>query len=150
MNKLFNFNWLFNIISLPSMNKKDNSPKNIKSFHEISYSRFPNVDDEGRIKRYEYYDVDVKGTIYRDFDISIIQLDHIIKFEFEPDNEYDSHAIKILYDDVFIGYIPKNNLQEMVFSYCNGEKQQIYGFITEINRKTKELKIGLGFYDMIK
>ena len=118
---------------------------NKTSFRE-SNCTFPEHDDEFRKLKYEYYDVSVKGTLHRNFDITQIELNHPVFFEFEPDNEYDKNAIKILYNDLFIGYIPKNNLQEMLKYYSNGTTRQVCGFISQVNEKTGEIKIGLGFY----
>ena len=130
----------------------DNKSKNVNSSNESrtlyreSSSKFPKVDDENRILKYEYYDVPVKGIEYRDIDLSKIQLEHFVKFEFEATNQYDNNAIKILYNDIFIGYIPKNNLQEMMKSYSNGKRRQVCGYISSVNEITKEITLGLGFY----
>lgn len=148
---LFGLGWIYDIftllrnISIP--NKKNiKADSNIGNFFRESNSKFPQYDDEFRELKYEYYDVCVKGSLYRNFDISKIELDHPVFFESEPDNSYDKNAIKILYNDLFIGYIPKNNLQDMLKHYSNGTSRQVCGFITQVNEKTKEIKIGLGFY----
>ena len=88
----------------------------------------------------------VKGLEYREFDLSQIKLEYFVRFEFETNNKYDSNAIKILYNNIFIGYIPKNNLQEMIKSYSNGKKRQVCGYISSVNEITKEITLGLGFY----
>lgn len=149
---LFSIGWIYDIIILTksSMNthktiKKD-SEIEMESYIKISNSKFPKTDDDFRTLKYEYYDVSVKGTEYREFDISKIKLDHMVSFETEPDNQYDENAIKILYDNIFIGYIPKNNLQNMMKRYSNGSTHQVCGFISFVNEKTKEINIGLGFY----
>lgn len=115
------------------------------SYRESS-KRFPKIDEYNRILKYEYYDVPVKGIKYRNIDLSQIKVEHFVRFEFEPNNKYDSNAIKILYNDIFIGYIPKNNLQEMMKSYSNGKKRQVCGYISSVNEITKEITLGLGFY----
>lgn len=149
---LFGIGWIYDCMKLLSnlQNSINNSTSitgtKINKNYELSYKTFSKCDDNNRELRYEYYDVEVKGTIYRNFDISILEIDHFIHFEFEPENEYDKNAIKILYDDIFIGYIPKNGLQRMVKDYCNGTSKNVCGFITSIDRNTKEIHIALGFY----
>lgn len=118
----------------------------LRTSYRESTSKFPKVDDENRTLKYEYYDVPVKGVEYRDIDLSKIQLEHFVKFEFEPTNHYDNNAIKILYNNIFIGYIPKNNLQEMIKSYSNGMKRQVCGYISSVNENSKTITLGLGFY----
>ena len=151
---LFCIGWIYDIIILTkkAMNtyktiKKDSENETV-SYIKISNSKFPKTDDDFRTLKYEYYDVSVKGTEYREFDISKIKLDHMVSFETEPDNQYDKNAIKILYDNIFIGYIPKNNLQNMMKRYSNGSTHQVCGFISFVNEKTKEINIGLGFYSI--
>lgn len=126
--------------------KHVNSSNESRTLYRESSSKFPKVDDENRILKYEYYDVPVKGIEYRDIDLSKIQLEHFVKFEFEATNQYDNNAIRILYNDIFIGYIPKNNLQEMMKSYSNGKRRQVCGYISSVNEITKEITLGLGFY----
>ena len=111
------------------------------------YTKFAFFDYEGRYLRYSYYDVEVKGVSYRDFDISKIELKHQLYFEPEPGNKHDSKAIKILYDDIFIGYVPRNNLQNMVMDYSNGIEKQVCGMITYVNEDLKIINMGLGFYE---
>lgn len=148
---LLGIGWIYDIfiyLKIIIITNKNNINKvsNSNNFFRESNSTFPKYDDEYRNLKYEYYDVCVKGSLYRDFDITQIELDHPVFFEFEPNNPHDENAIKILYNNLFIGYIPKNNLQEMMKSYSNGKSRQVCGFITQVNEKTKEIKIGLGFY----
>ena len=64
-----------------------------------SHSTYPFKDDDGRILRYSYYDVEVKGFDYQNFDIKKLELEKFVTFDFEPDNQYDPNAIAIFYDD---------------------------------------------------
>ncbi|MBQ3348372.1 HIRAN domain-containing protein [Candidatus Saccharibacteria bacterium] len=108
-------------------------------------------DDEGRYMRYYYDDVEVKGFEHRNIDINTISIDHPIYFDDEPDNEYDENAIKITYDDKFIGYIPKKpNLQRMVLEYGkDGVSRQVCGFVSLVDYSEKKIQVGLAFYEAI-
>lgn len=149
---LFFIGWIYDLYCLAkkaytthTIIKKDNL---IESYVKISDKKFPKKDDAFRNLKYEYYDVSVKGSEYINFDISKIKINHFVSFETEPDNQYDKNAIKILYDNLFIGYIPKNNLQNMMKKYSDGITHQVCGFITLVNTKTNEINIGLGFYSI--
>lgn len=119
----------------PSVNKSD--------------STYPFKDDDGRILRYSYYDVKVKGFDHQNFDIKKLELEKFVTFDFEPDNQYDPNAIAIFYDDQKIGYIPRNSLQSMVKKYSDGKEHQICGFISCINEELNEVQIALGFYSKV-
>lgn len=140
------FNMIKSIIHTDNCSKDFISSNEAKTLYRKSSSNFPKIDEDNRMLKYEYYDIPVKGIAYRDIDLSQIKLEHFVKFEFETTNQYDSNAIKILYNDIFIGYIPKNNLQEMMKSYSNGKRRQVCGFISSVNEITKEVTLGLGFY----
>lgn len=113
--------------------------------HRYSTSKFAFLDGDYYLK-YGYYDVLVKGSDYCEFDISTIQIEQALYFEFEPDNMYDSNAIKILYNNVCIGYIPKNNLQKMMRDFYEDHHGQVRGFISRVDEDTRRIEIGLGFY----
>lgn len=93
-----------NSSDMPNHDKNNNLNKT-----RSSRSKFAFVDDYNRYLKYEYYDVDVKGIKYRDFDISKIEINHQLYFNHESENQYDPNAIQVLYDDLFIGYIPTKN-----------------------------------------
>lgn len=114
-----------------------------------SHSTYPFKDDDGRILRYSYYDVEVKGFNHQNFDIKKLELEKFVTFDFEPENQYDPNAIAIFYDDKKIGYIPRNSLQSMVKKYSDGKEHQICGFISYINEDLNEVQIALGFYSKV-
>ena len=115
----------------------------------FSKAEFPFIDDDGRILRYSYYDVEVKGTAYREIDYSKIELNEFLTFEEEPENEYDKNAILVLYKDKPIGYVPKGKLQEMMTDYKDGIKRQVCGFVYTVNEITNKIIMALGFYDTL-
>ncbi len=111
-----------------------------------SHSTYPFRDDDGRILRHSYYDVEVEGFAQQSFDIKKLELEKFVMFDFEPDNQYDPNAIAVFYDDQKIGYVPQNSLQSMIKQYSDGEAHQIYSFISYINEDRNKVQIALGFY----
>ncbi len=130
--------------------KEDNSIRKIKDDTKFAF-----FDDAERYLRYSYYDIVLDETDVLDFDISKIEAKHQLYFDTEPTNKKDPQAIKVLYDDKLIGYIPPKqmgymsdgDLRKMMLSYSDGVKRQVCGMTTYVNEKTREIKIGLGFYD---
>ncbi len=96
--------------------------------------------------KYSYYDVKVRGTDFKEFDITKIKIDKDVRFVAEPDNEYDKKAIIVIYEDTQIGYIPKNNLQDMIHRYSNDNEYYIKSFVSKVNEDLNEIQIALGFY----
>lgn len=47
-----------------------------------------------------------------------IQYDSELKMMFEPNNEYDPFAIRIMYNDKQIGYVPKDAIRIDVKDFC--------------------------------
>lgn len=71
------------------------------------------------------YDVDIDQPIY-EYEIATCELQII----HEPDNPYDPAALQVFADGVFIGYVPKGNLQNLSrISQMPGLRMQveIYG-----------------------
>lgn len=113
--------------------------------HRQSHYKFDFIDGD-RILKYEYYDIEIKGTQYQDFDISTLEINSSLFFEPELANEYDNKAIKVLHKDIFLGYVPKNNIQEMIRDYMDNTARHIDAFISEIDEDTNTIKMALGFY----
>ena len=57
------------------------SETSINSKVKQSHSKYPFKDDEDRFLRYSYYDVDVKGFSYQNFDITKLELDKFREFD---------------------------------------------------------------------
>ncbi len=113
--------------------------------YRYSKSKFYFFDEDAYLK-YSYYDVVVKGTEHREFDISKIAIDTCVAFRPEPENEYDNKAIQVVYGDTIIGYVPKNNLQNMIHSYLNNNEAFVEGYISSVNEDSREIQIAIGFY----
>ena len=125
--------------------KEQEEYERVHGKHRYSKSKFAFIDDEYYLK-YSYYDVEVRGVEYGDFDISTIPIDKALYFEFAPDNAYDKNAIRVLYNNCFIGYVPKNNLQKMMKDFYEDDHGQVRGFISRVDEHSKKIYMGLGFY----
>lgn len=111
----------------------------------ISDNEFDFIDDNMYLK-YAYYDVEVKGTQYNELDICKIELNKDLRFEFEPTNEYDKNAIKVLYDDIFIGYAPKNSIQSMIHDYIADDEKYVEAFVSAVDEDSKCIQMAIAFY----
>lgn len=49
-----------------------------------------------------------------------------VKLEREPDNQYDPNAVRILYEDTFIGYVHKDVAQELSPALEEGKSFNAY------------------------
>jgi hypothetical protein len=54
-------------------------------------------------------------SYYKDI-IETIQINDVLKMEFEPENKYDDKAIKITKNDTICGYVPAD-MKEKILSY---------------------------------
>lgn len=109
---------------------------------------FPFI-DENMFLKYKYYDIEVKGTSHKNVDFDKIDINKTVTFEEEPTNEYDKNAIKILCNDEFIGYVPKNNLQQMIKKYIDDDNLLIVSHISTLNKETQFIEIAVGFYNKL-
>ena len=114
---------------------------------KIRYSKyeFPFFDDNYYLK-YSYYDVDVKGIEFQEFDIGQIAIDSDVAFIKEPTNEYDKNAIQIRCHTTSIGYVPNNKLQSMIHDYMRDNDAKIVAFISKVDEEAKTIQIAIGFY----
>lgn len=117
---------------------------------EKAHNRYSNVSfkflDENNYLKYKYYDIQIKGTEHQDFDIKEIEIDTKLTFEFEPDNPYDENAIKVLYNNICIGYVPKNNIQNMIKNYIVQKNKHIEAFVSAVEENTKHIEMAIAFY----
>lgn len=70
-------------------------------------------------------------------DLKLIDRFDKIHFELEPDNEYDSGAVKIFCANTDIGYLYKNGFQEMVRDFIEKDDRFVIGHISNIDENGK-------------
>lgn len=69
--------------------------------------------------------INLVGTHFRDSEAkrlvnALVVGDDNFTFEREPDNEYDPNAIKVLVDDVHVGYLARANNHSLAEDMDNG------------------------------
>ncbi|MBE6022574.1 MAG: DUF4428 domain-containing protein [Cellulosilyticum sp.] len=116
--------------------------------YRYSINQFAFLDEDHYLKE-SAYDVELENVKACNFDISTVKIEEALYFEFEPNNLNDKHAIKVIYHNQCIGYIPQNNLQSMMKAYYEDPNGQVRGFIQRVNEHNKEIQIGLGFYKQL-
>lgn len=82
-------------------------------------------------------------THYKDI-IKTIQIDDLLKMDFEPENIYDKNAIKIHKNNIICGYVPKD-IKEKIILYIPSDvkvidkrhiKDDIYSLRVDVISKT--------------
>lgn len=68
-----------------------------------------------------------------------------IKFELDPTNQHDDKAIKILCNDIFLGYVYKGKEQDMIHDWIK-KSQPIYAVVTSIDKENNNIKFYIAFY----
>lgn len=86
-----------------------------------------------------------KDGIYtpENIDISALKLYEPVRFEFEPTNQYDPNAIKVIAGASCIGYLYKNR-QGIVRSYMQNDDSHVFGHVSSI--ENGKVKIDEVFY----
>ena len=107
--------------------------------------KFINVIDDYVLK-YAYYREVIAGTKYLDLDIQELSEGIILTYEIDLSNEYDSNAIKLKYNDLLLGYVHKNYIQEMIQSYSKRKNFKIEIILNKINIEKGELGYQIAFY----
>lgn len=102
------------------------------------------------ILKWKYYDVQVAGTEYRDINYSKLEINGNIQFIKDTNNEYDANAIKIMQNNIFLGYIHRGNIQEMLQKYLDNDNYFIYSKLNLIDEEHKKIQIQIGFYKLIE
>lgn len=131
--------------------KKSTEPVEVpKSNAPIYKSQKTSMPDytNGSFLKYFYDDENIAGVQHRDLDFSKINISHI-RFEFEPNNQYDSNAIRIYQGDIFLGYVHKGRTNEMIHSYLKNPDWDIYAKINTIDEANQALKYQIAFYKQI-
>ena len=78
--------------------------------------KFINVIDD-YILKYAYYREPVAGSKYLDLNLNELKEGVSIEFEIDSNNTHDDKAIKLFQNNIHIGYVHKNYIQDMVLFY---------------------------------
>lgn len=69
-----------------------------------------------------------------------------IEFKKEPENQHDSNAVAIYFNNEKIGYVYKGQTQDMVNDWLNKEKKPLLGYINRILIDEGKATYKVGFY----
>jgi len=100
---------------------------------------------DGKEIAYFYDHMDVAGVKFRDFKIDYNMMGDEIKFVPEPENEYDEKAIKIMWNDTFIGYVHKNFLQGMILDWIK-RGDPIQAAINDVDLENQKITFMIALY----
>ncbi len=93
------------------------------------------------------YNIDIVGEDNRNLNSRFLEVGHPLRFEKEPSNPFNPLAIKVLYDNTHIGYLPPDDMQTMAHQYLHHKDKCVEGMITSIDDSTNQIQIGLAFYE---
>lgn len=110
-------------VSAPAADKRYAPTYPKKSGKKFLYRHYKNVG----IYTPEDYNLDLK----------LIDRFDKIRFELEPDNEYDPGAVKVFCGNTDIGYLYKNGFQKMVRDFIEKDDRFVLGHISNINENGK-------------
>ena len=98
------------------------------------------------ILKYKYSNEKIAGVKYQKIDYSKLDFNLHLDFEEELDNQYDHNAIKIYQGKIFLGYVHKGFIQEMLKKYLNKDEYCCLAYLTLIDEENKKLNYQISFY----
>jgi HIRAN domain len=85
-------------------------------------------------KMKELFRCNIAGVQYGDYQTAVgLKVGSILKLFPDTKNPYDSHAIKVMYGDARLGYIPKGEYQDMLWQ-LRADKIKVSCEISSYNR----------------
>ncbi|MGI6747820.1 MAG: HIRAN domain-containing protein [Anaerovoracaceae bacterium] len=78
-------------------------------------------------------------------DLSKIKKFSKLKFVPEPDNKDDNAAIKVMLEDMQLGYVEKGKTRDMIHEWLN-KNEPIHAVISDIDQNEKKILCYIGFY----
>lgn len=125
-----------NIVSDSST--EDNSKQKRATMNYDLFSEF----DSDNVLTYQYEE---SISLNKDIDLSQIKGGNGITFQPEPTNEYDNKAIKIMYDNIFLGYVYKGQVQDMIHDWIKKDLP-FEGYINKIFDDEYKVTYKIAFY----
>ena len=108
-------------------------------------NKFINVIDDYLLK-YAYYREPVAGSKYLDINFDELKEGVSIEFEIDSSNTHDENAIKLYQNNIHIGYVHKNYIQDMIQTYSKKREYKIEIILNKIDIEKEELTFQIGFY----
>lgn len=94
---------------------------------------------------YEFQNTDVAIMDKANIDYTKFEESDEVSFVSEPENKYDKKAIKVMYDDMLLGYIYKGKTQDMVHDWQK-RKEPIFSAIQTVNPEGNKISLYIAFY----
>ena len=110
--------------------------------------KFLNVIDD-YILKYAYYREPIAGSKYLDINFQDLKNNNVINYEIDSMNKYDDNAIKLFMNDIHLGYVHKNYIQEMIQVYHKRKDYKIEIHLNKIDVEKEELGFQIAFYDNV-
>lgn len=107
--------------------------------------KFLNVIDD-YILKYAYYREPIAGSKYLDINFQDLKNNNVINYEIDSMNKYDDNAIKLFMNDIHLGYVHKNYIQEMIQVYHKRKDYKIEIHLNKIDVEKEELGFQIAFY----
>lgn len=127
--------------------------KKIENKEIVTYEGLTNSE----IKTNKYTDIEIY-EIPQDYEIKSNYSDGLIKFEKEPENEYDKNAIRVMIKGMgTVGYVPKNinisfakilennDIKEITATICGGEYRLWNGKKLENDREDYSITLTINY-----
>ena len=108
-------------------------------------NKFLNVIDDYLLK-YAYYREPVAGSKYLELNLNNLNLSDPIDYEIDSLNKYDDKAIKLFQNNIHIGYVHKNYIQEMIQTYSKRKDYKIEILLNKIDIENEEIIYQIAFY----
>lgn len=96
-----------------------------------------------------YYYTDIFVAYSDRYDTTNVLCNDYVSIIPEPDNMYDDKALALFHNRIKIGYLPKNQLQNMFYDF-NDKGGIVLAKISEKNIEKNILRVALGFYSKPK
>lgn len=80
-------------------------------------------------------------------DLSKIKEFSKLNFVPEPDNKDDNEAIKVMLDEIQLGYVEEGQTRDMIHDWLKNNKP-LFAIISEIDQNNKRITYYIGFYDI--
>ena len=137
--------------------ENDKHANNLNKKYEIDNK---NLLKNDKIKEFSFPDIIDQFYLYRVYDQSIafaqdcinsINYGDDLNFTPEPDNKYDEDALKIMHNDIFIGYVYKGMIQDMIHDFSK-KQCPVFAFYSgeeNIGNK-KNYKYTIAFYKNLR
>jgi hypothetical protein len=118
-----------------------------KNKQKLSTKKYPFSNSKaGYVLKWAYYNENIAGCRYLNIPYNELETGKPLTLVKDESNSHDKNAIKVMYGNIHLGYIHKNNIQEMFNKYSEQEDYVIEVRLNSIDEVNKKLQLEIGFY----